>query len=126
MKRGYSCVVRRQAAASKVAPGSDQARFRLLELYGNSAFLMPGGTPARPDVPAFPIVNKRGCFVCSLGRAAYTRLGQGINKRGYSGAYKERLRKARRRLIRTALKHSDSSDKSNACNWAVAAARRYL
>lgn len=126
MARIYSCIVTVPVRASKVAPRSSRARFRLLERHGGSAFLMPGGTPSRPNVPAFPVVDKSGCFVCSMGRAAYTRIGQGINKRGYPRAYKDRLKAARCRLIRTALKHSDGSDKANACNWAIAAARRYL
>jgi hypothetical protein len=126
VKSDYKCVVKRKVSASRAAPRSRALRLKLLEKYGAGAFAVPSGTPASEGVPSFPVVNESGCFVCSLGKAAYIRMGQGINRRGYPRAYRERLKRERKRLIRTALQFADEGQKFNACNWALAAARRYL
>ena len=56
---------------------------------------------------------------------AYTRLGASLNKADYPEEYKAELRKARKRLIREALKYTDPRNEKNQCNWAFAASKRY-
>lgn len=102
----------------KARPKTISQRESLLSRYGRWAFLMPDGTPSRPGVPSYPIVTKEGCFHCGLGRAALTRIGQAINKRDYSEAYKRKLESARKRLIRTAMRHN--------CQWAFTSEKRFL
>ena len=125
-KCSFPCVVTRKEIVSKVVPRTVGARFKLLQRHGTCAFIMPEGTPASPGSPNFPVVNARGCFHCSMARAAYTRIGQSIAKRGYPREYKARLRSARRRMIEIAVSHADITDPANACNWALQAAKRYL
>ena len=100
-------------------------RRKTLSKCGVNAFLMPGGTPAKGNVPSFPIVDKNCCFHCGLARMAYTRIGASLNIPDYPETYKRKLRAARKKLINEALLYSDKRDKKNQCNWAVAASRRY-
>lgn len=121
----YPCAVTKREQAFKVAPNTKQERFKLLEEHGICAYLVPHGTPSSPGSPNFPIVNKRGCFHCGLARAAYTRIGQSLN-RSPAPAYRDLLMQGRRRIIQTALMYANKNDKGNSCNWAIRAAKRYL
>lgn len=106
-------------------PKTVSQRRRMLDRFGNVAFLLPEGTKARPGVPSYPIVSARtGRFHCGMMRIAYTRIGAAIN-RTRSPTWKAQLRAARQRLIRTAHRYADSADASNTCNFAIKARRRY-
>ena len=122
----FTCAETRSERVSKAVPRTVGRRFNLLEDYGACAFIVPEGTPASPGTPNFPVVNVKGCFHCSMARAAYTRIGQSIGKKGYPREYKDRLEGARRRLIVIAKGYADAGDDKNACNWALTAAKRYL
>ena len=119
-------------ATMKKSPPSRLSRYyshvgirrKMLKKCGKGSFLIPEGTPAKA-VPSFPVVDKNCCFHCGLARMAYTRIGQGINKADYPEEYKAELRKARKRLIREALRYADPRNEKNQCNWAYAASRRY-
>lgn len=100
-------------------------RLRIMREYGPDAFLMPEGTRRRPDVPAYPVISaKTGCLHCGMMRMAYTRIGAAISKS--IGTDRQRLVEARERLIDLALQFSDRRDKTNRCNWAIRASKRYL
>lgn len=96
----------------------------MLQQYGDAAFVIPEGTPARPGVPAFPIMDSRGCFDCNMAKAAYQRLSQQMGKFGQPRAYKSRLRHGRADLVVSALYRANPDDLENACNWSIAAAER--
>lgn len=113
-----------KSPVSEAVPPTVGARRELLTRCGSGAFLMPDGTQARPDVPGYPVMGEDCCYHCGMMRAAYTRIGQALNRKG-SVLEKARLKNARRGLIRKAAAFADRSDKSNACNWALAAAKRY-
>lgn len=121
----YPCAVTRKESASEAKPKTVRERFKLLEKHGECAYLVPGGTPSSPGSPNYPIVNKRGCFHCGLARAAYTRIGQSLNRK-QTKAYRDLLMQGRRHIIQTALMYANKNDKANACNWAIRAAKRYL
>lgn len=118
-------MIKRRVSVSKHAPRNRRQRYILMSFHGKRAFLLPEGTPSNP-APSYPVLNPEGCFVCSMARAAYTRIGQALNRRGQSTVYRGRLLAARKVLIRMSLKHADPRQRGNACNFAVAAARRYL
>lgn len=109
---------------SVVKPKTTRERRLRLEKFGKSAFLLPGGTPARGDVPSFPITDRAGCFHCGLARMAYTRIG-GALARSTSSEYDRQLKAARVKLIKKALSFADRSDKKNQCNWSYKASKRY-
>ena len=121
-----SCVSTRPRKVAKVAPKQVGQREWLLKRYGKRAFLLPGGTLARPGVPAFPVVDSHGCFTCSLARAAYSRLSQGIARASSPAKYRSQLILARKQLIATAVRYADPSDKRNACNFAIRSAKEVL
>lgn len=128
-KYKYLCVDTRSAAKSPVSvarPKTRAARDRLLLRHGRAAFLVPEGTPAKGDVPSYPLVTEDGCFHCGMARAAYTRIGQALSKERYPETYKALLKTRRRLLINKALSFADRWDPGNACNWAFAARKRYL
>lgn len=118
------CVDKRTVAVSRVVPKNNAERFRRLNLYGKTAFMMPEGTPARPGVPAYPVVNGDGCFSCSLAKAAYNRLSQHIGKPEYPISYRRMLKSRRMQLVRRALRMATPGDRKNACNFAVRAGKR--
>ena len=116
--------VDKKSPVGRAVPKSTKGRRARLKRFGKRAFLIPGGTPASPGVPSYPVLDGRGCFHCRMGRAAYTRIGQAL-ARDEPESYKRKLRAARRRLIKTALRFSDPQDGSNACNWSIAASKRF-
>lgn len=118
------CVEKRTVAVSRVVPKNNAERLRRLKLYGKTAFMMPEGTPARPNVPAYPVVDRDGCFSCSLAKAAYSRLSQHIVKREYPSSYRRTLKSRRMQLVKRALRLATPGDKDNACNFAIKAAGR--
>lgn len=118
------CVDKRTVPVSRVVPKTRADRLRRLRLYGKTAFILPAGTPARPDVPAYPVVNEDGCFSCSLARAAYNRLSQHIVKSEYPISYRRMLKSRRVHLVRRALRMATPGDEENACNFAIRAAKR--
>ena len=113
-----------ESPVSEAVPGTVGARRELLTKCGSEAFLMPDGTAARPGVPGYPVMIDDCCYHCGLMRAAYTRIGQAMARSG-SRLEKFRLRDARKQLIRKAASFADKNDKTNACNWAFAAAKKY-
>jgi len=113
-----------ESPVSEAVPESVGARQELLTKCGSEAFLMPDGTAARPGVPGYPVMIDDCCYHCGLMRAAYTRIGQAMTRSG-SRLEKFRLRDARKQLIQKAASFADQTDKTNACNWAFTAAKKY-
>jgi len=118
------CVRTEKHKVFRTVPRTQSQRFQRLQIYGKDAFVMPEGTPANPGIPAYPVVDKQGCFDCSLAKAAYSRLSQQISKKEYPAAYRNQLKKRRLQLIERVLHVADPGDKQNACNFAIAAAKR--
>ena len=114
----------RQSPEGRHRPRLVGERRRLLEKYGDSAFLLPRGTRKRPGVPAYPVISaKSGCYHCGMMRMAYTRIGAALNRTSNKSERNELL-KARKKLIKLALEISDSRDRSNRCNFAIRASKR--
>lgn len=115
----------KQSPEAQHRPGRVSEKRKMLEKYGKQAFLLPEGTPSSPGVPSFPLISKKtGCFHCGMMRMSYTRLGAAMNATK-NKAYKADLRLARQRLIKKALEFADKADKTNRCNWAFRARKRY-
>ncbi|MCK5641116.1 MAG: hypothetical protein KAJ19_09975 [Gammaproteobacteria bacterium] len=125
MKCTYPGAITTPHKVADVAPITKSQRTFLLQRIGHCSFLFPLGTPASPGKPSFPITTSIGDFSCSMGRAAYTRLGQAIN-RDISRSYRNALVTERKNLIRIAVKYASLTDNKNACNWALMAAEKYL
>lgn len=108
-------------------PATHSQRYRLRDECGSACFLVPGGTPARPGVPAYPICSTLDktsgqCVLSCPGlEAAYKRLMMGIKHYTYPEEYKARMRKAANKAIRLARQHTDARDRTNTCNWALRA-----
>lgn len=108
-------------------PATHGQRYKLRDKCGDVCFLVPGGTPARPDVPAYPICARldrvRGqCVLSCPGlEAAYKRLRLGIAHYTYPAGVKAYMRAAADRAIKLALQNADPDDPTNTCNWALRA-----
>lgn len=111
-------------------PATRYARSKLISKCGSTCFLLPSGTPARPNVPAYPICvdltrSKGRCVVSCPGlEAAYKRLRMGVAHYKYAPAYISKLRTLSNHAIKLAREHADPSDRSNTCNWSLRA--KYL
>lgn len=111
-------------------PATHSQRYRLRDKCGRMCFLSPGGTPARPGVPAYPIcaridrVQGQCVLSCPGLEAAYKRLRMGLVHYTYSPKVKAYMRAAEHRAVRLALQNAEPDDPTNTCNWALRAKRR--
>ena len=119
-----------QSSWGRYKPATHAARYKLRGKCGDACFLLPGGTPARPGVPAYPIcsslekVGNRCVLSCPGMEAAYKRLMLGIAHYKYSPNVKRQMQAAARKVVEMALKYADPRDPSNTCNWALRASKR--
>lgn len=114
----------RQSPEAEHRPKHVPDRINMLRERGKKAFLLPDGTVRRPGVPAYPVISaKTGCYHCGMMRMAYTRIGAAINS-ARSQMEKNQLIKARQRLIDISLQFSNVRDRSNRCNFSLAASKR--
>lgn len=130
MAKGFKRVDHRpksQSGWGKYKPTTVAQRNQIRETCGDVCFLLPGGTPARPRVPAYPICARldktRGqCTLSCPGmEAAYKRLMMGIVHYTYPEGYKAYMRAAVNRVIKLARQHADANDPANTCNWSLRA-----
>lgn len=117
------CVRTKRRSIAGDVPGR-VARFQMLQRYGNAAFMMPEGTPARPGVPAYPVMTKDGCFDCNFAKAAYNRMSQQMKRSGQPTRYRNKLKERRLDLVTRTLRLSNPDDQANACNFSIAASKR--
>lgn len=116
-----------QSGWTKNKPATQGAREKLMGKCGQVCFLLPTGTPARPNVPAYPICvdltrSKGRCVVSCPGlEAAFKRLRMGIAHYKYPAGYIANLRALSNHAIKLAREHADPSDPTNTCNWALRA-----
>lgn len=108
-------------------PATRYARSKLVAKCGSTCFLLPAGTPARPNVPAYPIcvdltLSKGRCVLSCPGlEAAFKRLRMGVVHYKYPPAYINKLRALSNQAIKLAREHADPSDPTNTCNWSLRA-----
>ena len=133
MAKGFQSVDRRpksRSGWSRHKPVTLLHRERLIDKCGQVCFLLPGGTPARPGVPAYPIcarldrVGGRCVLSCPGLEAAYKRLRQGIEHYTYAARYIRLMKAEANRAIRLARQHADPADRTNTCNWSLRAKYR--
>lgn len=116
----------RQSPEAEHRPRHVADRIKMLRQHGKKAFLLPDGTVRRPGVPAYPVISYRsGCYHCGMMRMAYTRIGAAINS-ARTRTERNQLIKARERLINLAIQFANVRDRSNRCNFASRASKRYL
>ena len=119
-----------QSGWSKHRPVTLLQREKLQEKCGDACFLVPGGTPARPGVPAYPIcarldrVGGQCVLSCPGLEAAYKRLRQGIEHYTYAPGYIRLMKAQADRAITLARQHADPRDRANTCNWSLRAKRQ--
>ena len=119
---------KRESSWQKYKPATLAQRYKLRDRCGEVCFLIPGGTPARPDVPAYPIcaaldkVAGQCVLSCPGLEAAYKRLRLGLAHYTYGEDVKAGMRRAVGEAIALARKAADRSNPANTCNWALTAA----